>query len=144
MISEKIGWLFVAIKYIGATYLIWLGFTLIRSKPASAIVVKKSDKKSSLIASFLAGLFITLGDIKAILFYISLFPTFVNFDVLHIADVMIIMLVTIMTVGGVKLFYVFSAKNIATLSKGYNFENEAKKVAGSFMLAAGGYLMIKT
>ncbi len=144
VISETIGWLFVTIKYIGATYLIWLGFTLIKSKPTPAITAKKTDKKGSLFTSFLSGLFITLGDIKAIFFYISLFPAFVNFETLNIFDVMVIMLVTIMTVGGVKLFYVFFANKIATLSKGYDLDNKAKKVAGSFMLTAGSYLMIKT
>jgi threonine/homoserine/homoserine lactone efflux protein len=32
MIAETMGWLFLTIKYIGATYLIWLGYTLLRSK----------------------------------------------------------------------------------------------------------------
>jgi hypothetical protein len=53
------------------------------------------------------------------------------------------MLVTIVTVGGVKIFYAISANKLASLSKGYNLETNAKKVAGGFMVGAGSYLIVK-
>ena len=143
VIAETMGWLFLTIKYIGATYLIWLGYTLLTSKTTTTISVENKQKKGSLVASFLAGLFLTLGDIKAIFFYVSLFPTFVNLETLNLADVVMIMLVTIVTVGGVKTFYAISANKLASLSKGYNLESKTKKVAGSFMVGAGSYLIVK-
>lgn len=144
VIAETMGWLFLTIKYIGATYLIWLGYTLLTSESTTAISVEKTKQKGSLVASFLAGLFLTLGDVKAIFFYVSLFPTFVNLETLNLTDVAIIILVTIVTVGGVKIFYAISASKLASMSKGYNLERKAKKVAGGFMLGAGGYLIVKT
>ena len=143
VIAETMGWLFLTIKYIGATYLIWLGYTLLTSKSTTTISVGNKQKKGSLLASFLAGLFLTLGDIKAIFFYVSLFPTFVNLETLHLADVVMIMLVTIVTVGGVKIFYAISANKLASLSKGYNLESKTKKVAGGLMVGAGSYLIVK-
>jgi len=143
VIAETMGWLFLTIKYIGATYLIWLGYTLLTSKSTTTISVGNKQKKGSLLASFLAGLFLTLGDIKAIFFYVSLFPTFVNLETLHLADVVMIMLVTIVTVGGVKIFYAVSANKLASLSKGYNLESKAKKVAGGFIVGTGSYLIVK-
>lgn len=144
IVAETMGWLFLTIKYIGATYLIWIGYTLLSSKSTTTITVEKTNQKGSLVTSFLAGLFLTLGDIKAIFFYASLFPIFVNLEVLNLTDVVIIMLVTIVTVGGVKIFYAVSANKIISMSKGYNLESKAKKVAGSFMLGAGSYLIIKS
>ena len=143
VIAETMGWLFLTIKYIGATYLIWLGYTLLTSKSMTTITVEKTNKKGNLAASFFAGLFLTLGDIKAIFFYVSLYPTFVNLETLHLSDVVMIMLVTIVTVGGVKIFYAFSANKIASMSKGYNLESKAKKAAGGFMAGAGSYLIVK-
>lgn len=143
VVAETMGWLFLTIKYIGATYLIWLGFALFTSKPTAIISVKKTNQKRSLVASFLAGLFLTLGDIKAIFFYVSLFPMFVSLESLHLADVLIIMLVTIVSVGGVKIFYAITANKVALMSKEYNLENKAKKVAGGFMVGAGAYLIVK-
>lgn len=144
VVAETMGWLFLTIKYIGATYLIWLGYTLLTSKSMTTITVEKTYQKGNLAASFFAGLFITLGDIKAIFFYVSLFPAFVNLEALHLADVVLIMLVTIVTVGGVKIFYAFSANKVASMSKGYNLESKAKKAAGGFMVGAGSYLIVKT
>lgn len=143
VIAETMGWLFLTIKYIGATYLIWLGYTLLTSKSMTTITVEKTNKRGNLAASFFAGLFLTLGDIKAIFFYVSLYPTFVNLETLHLSDVVMIMLVTIVTVGGVKIFYAFSANKIASMSKGYNLESKAKKAAGGFMVGAGSYLIVK-
>ena len=143
VIAETMGWLFLTIKYIGASYLIWLGYTLLTSKFKTTISVEKTHQKGNLVTSFLAGFFLTLGDIKAILFYVSLFPIFVNLETRQLADIAAIMLVTIATVGGVKIFYAFSANKIASMSKGYNLESKAKKVAGSFMVGAGCYLIVK-
>lgn len=143
MIAETMGWLFLAIKYIGATYLIWLGYTLLTSKSKIAITVKNSSQKGSLVFSFLAGLLFTLGDIKAIFFYVSLFPAFVNLEALLLTDVLMIVFVTIVTVGGAKIFYAISANKVASMLKGYNLESKAKKMAGGFMVGAGGYLIVK-
>ena len=144
MVAETMGWLFLTIKYIGAIYLIWLGYTMLTSKIKTTITVKNTNQKGSLAASFLAGLFLTLGDIKAIFFYVSLLPTFVDLEALLLTDVLMIVLVTIVTVGGVKVFYAIYAYKVATISKGYNLENKAKKLAGGFMVGAGGYLIVKT
>ncbi len=54
VVAESMGWLFLVIKYIGATYLIWLGLTLFLSKP-TAIEVEKSTKKGDLVTSFFGG-----------------------------------------------------------------------------------------
>lgn len=143
MVAETMGWLFLTIKYIGATYLIWLGYALLTSKSKTTIAVKNTNQKGSLAASFLAGLFLTLGDIKAIFFYVSLFPTFVNLEALLLTDVLMIVFVTIVTVGGVKIFYAISANKVASISKGYNLESKTKKVAGGLMVGAGGYLIVK-
>jgi len=144
LVAETMGWLFLTIKYIGAIYLIWLGYTLLITKSTKIITVKKTNKKGSLVESFLAGLFLTLGDIKAIFFYVSLFPIYVNPGALHLIDVLIIMIVTIITVGGVKIFYAITANKVVSMLKRYNFESKVKKMAGGFMVGAGGYLIIKS
>lgn len=143
-IAESMGWLFLTIKYIGATYLLWFGITLLRVKRKTTLKLDMSKKRVNITTSFFAGLLLTLGDIKAIIFYVSLLPTFVNLKPLAPMDTFIILLITIVTVGGVKIFYAFSAKKIIAISQGYKGENVLKKVAGCFMLGTGGYLIVKT
>lgn len=143
IIAETMGWLFLTIKYIGGAYLIWLGFILATTKNRTIITLGSAKEKGSLVASFVAGFFLTLGDIKAVFFYVSLFPTFVNLETLKIADIFIIIVVTIIAVGGIKVFYAFSASKLVTVSKKFQFENGVKKLIGSFMVGVGSYLIMK-
>lgn len=143
VITETMGSLFLTIKYIGGSYLLWIGFQLLTSNHKTSIAVKQKNTQGSLVASFLAGLFLTLGDVKAIFFYVSLFPAFVNLGSLKLADIFIIILVTILTVGGVKVAYAFSARKVVTISRNFQLENSAKKIAGGFLMGAGSYLILK-
>ncbi len=142
VVAESVGWLFLIIKYVGATYLLWLGFTLLLSKPAK-VEVEKGTQKGDLVTSFFAGLFITLGDIKAIFFFISLLPAFVNLGELALGDVAVVLLIDIIVVGGVKIFYACSARKVASVSKKHGLEDKTKKVAGGFMIGAGSYIIVK-
>ncbi|HNP52635.1 MAG TPA: hypothetical protein PKJ85_12695, partial [Nitrosomonas nitrosa] len=62
-------------------------------------------------------MFVTLGDIKTIVFYASLFPAFIDISALTLPDIAIILFITVTTVGGVKLDYVFAATKVITMSK---------------------------
>lgn len=143
VVAETMGTLFMAIKYLGAIYLLWLGFLLLMKKPNTRILVNTTKEKGSLISSFLAGFALTLGDIKAIFFYVSLFPMFIDASALQVADVLVIMLVTVASVGGVKVIYALSALKIAALARGLKCESAASKTAGGFMIGAGCYIIAK-
>ncbi len=144
VVAEAMGNLFMVIKYMGALYLIWFGFSLLMKSPGARESVNASRGRGSFIASFLAGFTLTLGDIKAIFFYASLFPMFVDLTALQTADVFAIVFVTIAAVGGVKIAYALSAQKIAALAKELKFERAARKIAGGFMVGAGSYLIEKT
>jgi len=142
-VAETMGSLFMIIKYLGATYLLWLGYTLITSKSTATITVDKTVKKQNLVTSFIAGFILTLGDIKAIIFYASLLPVFANLSTLQTSNILIIISVMVVSLGSVKILYAFSAAKIVTFASGKNLDNVARKTAGSFMLGAGGYLIVK-
>ena len=76
VLADLMGNHFVLIKYLGGAYLIWLGIVIWRSKSKAEGVEENSE--SSLLSSFMTGLLITLGDQKAILFYLGFFPAFVD------------------------------------------------------------------
>ena len=84
-----------------------------------------------------------MGDIKAIIFYVSLFPVFIDLSALRVADVLTIISVMLVSVGGVKAVYAFSATKVASLARRYKFYNAARKTAGGFMIGAGSYLIVK-
>ena len=142
-LSEIMGGFFLAVKFAAGIYLIWFGITLIRSK-TQKITVEYSGTSSGIFTSFLAGLFVTLGDVKAIFFYASLFPAFIDVSALTLPDISVILLVTIVTVGGVKLAYAFAATKVMLMSKGLAIEDKTRLASGALMVGAGTYLIAKT
>ena len=144
VMSETMGSLFVFVKYLGALYLFWFGFSLLTTQSKTTFTVNKTKDKGDLIASFLAGFFLTLGDVKAIIFYVSLFPMFIDLSALKVAEILVIIFVTVASVGGVKVLYVLSAIKVANFARDLKFENAARKTAGGVMVGAGIYMIVKT
>ena len=142
-IAQSMGWLFMIIKYIGGAYLIWLGISLFKATNQSMTGTDRFVQKGGLATSFLAGLLLTLGDVKAIFFYVSLFPTFIELSLLSKTDLFIIVLITIVSVGGVKVMYAMTAGKFASISQDLRLQTVVKKLAGGFMLGAGSYLILK-
>ncbi len=140
-LAEMMGNLFVLIKYFGGAYLMLLGIGLCRSKLEDV----KTEKvvTSSLLSSFLTGLFITLADQKALLFYLGFFPAFLDLSKLSYFDTSIIVAITVVSVGSVKLGYAFMADRARLLissktRKGINI------AAGCVMIAVGVFLVTKS
>ena len=143
VLADTMGALFAVFKYIGGGYLIWMGIGLLRAQ-GNQIAEHEASHGSSLLTSFASGLFLTLGDVKAILFYASLFPTFVDMTDLTATSIVTIIIITILTVGGVKLAYAFAARRIISRMRSSRAQKSAGMTAGGLMVGAGAYLIIKT
>jgi len=143
-LAETLGELFVIVKYVGGAYLIWLGATLLRSKQQSNSSTADVDNvvESSLLASFLTGLFITLVDLKAILFYLGFLPAFIDMSTVSIADTTTILVVAAIAVGGPKLGYAFAADRASLLFKSDKTKKAINITAGSVMMAIGVFLLV--
>ena len=139
-VAEAMGDLFIWVKLCAGTYLIWFGVGLWRSKPIATNV--DSIQQTSLISSFLCGLFITLGDQKAILFYMGFFPAFINLREISNTDISIIILITIFAVGGVKVIYAFTSNRATRLFDNTRAKTILNRLAACAMLATGLYLVI--
>ncbi len=138
---EKImGNFFIVINYIGGLYLVFLGITILKKNNNNTTLEEVNVK--SLFSSFLTGLLITLGDQKATFFYIGFLPTFVDITNISYFDTLIILIITIMTVGGVKLIYAFIADQSNLL---INTKNKTKinVLAGYLLIFIGIFLIIK-
>lgn len=67
------------LKYVGAAWLIWLGVQLIRAPAEGLRAPDGAPKRDSLLRAFLSAAAVGLGNPKAMLFYLAVFPGF--FDV---------------------------------------------------------------
>lgn len=142
VIAETMGTLFAVLRYAAAAYLIWFGFGLIRdsAQPEKPTVAHQAGGMS---VSFAAGVALTLGDMKAILFYAALFPVFVDVSALTSFDIGVIGTITLIGVGGVKMGYAVAARAIASASLGFPYRRPVRVAAGTLMIGTGGYLLAK-
>jgi len=142
-LAESLGSLFFLVRCLAGSYLIWIGIGLWRTREdptANALVDKRP---LTLASSLLSGLFLTFGDLKAILFYASLFPTLFNLRLLTSIDIGIIATITIITVGGVKLIYAYAARTFVARWKSRRVQRITRKAAGGLMIGAGSYVILK-
>ncbi len=140
-VAEAMGEQFRLVKYIGGAYLIWLGISLWRADARAAS--SERIRESSWGASFLTGLLITLGDQKAILFYLGFFPAFIDLSLMTPTDTLIIIIIAIIGVGGAKLIYAYLADRASLLFRNRSAVRTINILAGCVMIAVGITLLVK-
>ena len=140
VLADALGDLFVLVKYLGGAYLVWLGIKLWRTAPHREVTQTRGQ--DSLLSSFLSGMLITLGDQKAILFYLGFFPAFLDLSSISLIDTCIILAIATVAVGGVKLAYAFTASRASSFtgSRSYRFINIT---AGAVMITVGTFLITR-
>lgn len=139
-IADRLGGLFLVVKLLCAAGLIWMGLSAMRTRPASAPPLAASDSRSS---SFFSGLMITLGDPKAILFYMGLLPAFVNMADLTAVDAVTIMLVATVVIVGVKAGYAWLADSARRFFESRHARRRMDLAAGTVLLSTGLLLLVQ-
>ncbi|CDT68685.1 Putative threonine efflux protein [Vibrio coralliirubri] len=143
-IAENWSIAFEVIRYVGAAYLIYLGYKMFKSLPevqGSAELAAKQSQKSEL-ASFAQGFLISASNPKVILFYISFLPTFIDLTVLRTQDIVLVSaLASVALMSGLMLIAV-GAGRMASLLKTPRAHKRLNQSAGGIMIAAGSYLAI--
>lgn len=142
-LAETMGALFAVFRYLGGAYLIWMGICLIRSTGKPSLDTKQ-NANLRIVGTFHAALLLTLGDLKAILFYASLFPVFIDVQALTASGVAVIVIITAIAVGSVKVAYAVFAERIASRLNNPRLQKGSRILAGSAMIGAGGVVIAKT
>jgi threonine/homoserine/homoserine lactone efflux protein len=93
LVSDSLAPLAGPLRVAGGLYLIWLGWRVWRARP------RTGEAPPTQGSSILTGLLITLGDQKAVLFYLGFFPAFLDLEHLGAADVLVVMLLAAVAVG---------------------------------------------
>jgi threonine/homoserine/homoserine lactone efflux protein len=87
-IAQTMGPMFQVLKYLGAAYLLWLGYKALTAE-AKPIEVQ-AQRSGSLLREVMMGLLVTLGNPKPILFYGALMPSLMNMNAIAFKDYLIL------------------------------------------------------
>ena len=139
--AETLGSLFSLVSYCGGAYLIWLGCSVWKAK-ATAYQLEERDEPSW-YANYFSGLLITLSNPKAILFYVGFFPAFLDLSALSNFDVVKIMGVTALAIGGTMLVYAYIASHISRVFQSEKTEKTINHIAGFVIVMTGIFLLFK-
>ncbi|WP_024461306.1 LysE family translocator [Marinimicrobium sp. LS-A18] len=140
-LAEALSGAYFWVRLACGGYLIYLGWCCWRAAPQSANSPVTATPKR-LWRDTLTGLLITLADVKAIVFYASLFPAFVDLSRMTVQGLGVVMAITIVAVGGTKLAYAYGAHRITQATLIQRFERPAQRIGGTLLGVIGLYLII--
>jgi len=140
-LSSVLGDFFIVVKYVGALYLIGLGVSLFLATQKKAVAPKVSAPRY--ITSYAAGLLTTLSNPKAILFYLSFFPAFLDLSHVSIVDTILLYVIATVSVGGVMFGYVYVAYKAKSYYSGSSNVSFLKVGSGSVLIGSGLYVALR-
>ncbi|HKU64488.1 MAG TPA: LysE family translocator [Rhizomicrobium sp.] len=138
MVAKAMGQWFLVVKIAGALYLLYLGYkywTADVSEDAQAV-------PQSVSRGFLAYLGLTLGNPKAIAFFVALLPVAVNPRELNLIGYLQLFAATCVLIPAITLGYAALAAQFSRFVASRKARKRINKGAGAVMAGAGALIMV--
>ena len=134
---------FLAIRYAGAAYLIYLGWKMWMSPVSTMSSGDNLQEANNEMASFVQGFMISASNPKVILFYVAFLPTFMDLTVLSAMDIVLAAFLTcVALLLGLTIISV-GASQARRFMKSERSMKTLNKTAGGIMASAGAFLALK-
>ncbi len=140
VIAENYSGLFLAIRFIGAGYLMYLGWKMWTAKVTSEID-NRSIKTTSFMSGFIQGFLISASNPKVILFYIAFLPTFIDLTQLADSDIVILSILTFFALMIGLMLVSYGAASVKRYMTSERATRGLNRTAGGIMFAAGIFLL---
>ncbi|RWM16080.1 MAG: LysE family translocator [Mesorhizobium sp.] len=135
LVAQTFGMAFLAIKWLGVAYLAFLGWRFWTSGITPETVEAKKGR-GGLVSSFVAGLAVTLGNPKTMIFYLAITPTIVDLKTITLADYGILVALTLVVLLVVLVPYLALAAKARGLLKSPRALRALNRTAAAFMVGA--------
>ena len=139
VVAQTFGTLFLVIKWAGVAYLAYLAWGLWTSgiNPAH---IQARKAKGGAVASVLAGLAITLGNPKTMLFYVALVPTLIPLERIDVSDYFVLVGATFAVLIAVLIPYILLATQARALLKKPDSLRVLNRSAASILAGTAAYI----
>ncbi|WP_088343284.1 MULTISPECIES: LysE family translocator [Rhodomicrobium] len=132
LIAQTFGTVFLIVKWLGVAYLAYLAWVFWTSGITPETIQAKRTTDGPL-ASVVAGLTLTLGNPKTMIFYLALTPTLVDLQAITLADYAILAMVTAAVLLIVLIPYLILAAKARSLLKAPRALKALNRTAAAFM-----------
>jgi homoserine/homoserine lactone efflux protein len=134
--------IFTIIKYLGAVYLIYLGYKLLKNSTKLSKEFESSKKKK--LKTFNEGLYVTLLNPKASLFFLSFMPQFINHEKSYMTQFVLLASLFAIIIILVHSFYAFIFSKIGQKISIEKLGKYINKIGGSILISLGIGLSISS
>lgn len=133
-IAAWFGPVFIVVRWLGAAYLLYIAWQFWTARPGNEQI---RAKRESGWRTFLAGLALTMGNPKTIIFYLALMPTLIPLDqpvtLLALVELVTIVIVVLLIIGLAYAGLAAMARDLFTSSRAVRRLN---RTAGVIMASA--------
>ncbi len=133
-VAKTFVWLFLALKYAGAAYLLYLAWRM-WTAPAE-VATTDAPKAEHPFRLFLTALSIMLGNPKVMIFYLALLPNLIDLahvSALGFAELAVVTVLVVTTVDG---GYVLMAARVGRLLRRPTIIRSVRRASGALMAGA--------
>lgn len=144
-------WLFLAIRLVGAAYLVWLGVRLWLARPDTAAPDAAEQAATEATepghlrpwAMFRRGLLVNLTNPKAIVFFLALTPQFIRLDRPMLQQYLVFGL-TLVAIDIIVMWFFFAvaAKGLRRFIRDESGQRVLNRIFGTLFVAVGGLLAV--
>ncbi len=133
-IAKSFGLAFMAFKYAGAAYLLYLAWKFWTS--GVGIENVEARRAEGPVASFLSGLLVTLGNPKVMVFYLALLPAIVDLTTVTLNDYLVLTGLTLVILLMILVPYLALATRTRALLQTPKALKRLSRIAAGFLGAA--------
>lgn len=134
-VAQSFGMVFLAIKWAGVAYLAFLAWRFWTSG-ITPETIEARKARGGLVSSFIAGLTVTLGNPKTMIFYLAITPTIVDLKTITLADYAILAMLTVAVLFVVLVPYLALAAKARWFLKSPRALKVLNRTAACFMMGA--------
>ena len=127
---------FVAIKYAGAAYLLYLAYKLWTAPVRAPDVAPAEEAGENPLRLFIAGLAVTMGNPKVMVFYLALLPTLLDLARVTLLGYAELVLVVLVVLGAVFSAYIGLAARARQLFTSERAIRRLNRTTGAVMAGA--------
>jgi threonine/homoserine/homoserine lactone efflux protein len=140
-IAESFQYVFVAVKWVGVAYLLYLAWKMWRA-PADAGGGSLPESGSAR-KLFFAGLTVTLGNPKIMMFYVALLPTIIDLNAVTLAGWAELVAVMLAVLIAVDLVWVLAASKARLFLRSSRAMTIANRTSAGLMAGAAAAIAVK-
>jgi threonine/homoserine/homoserine lactone efflux protein len=139
VLAQNFQMVFLAVKWIGVAYLLYLAWKMWTSPPTPQVVAAATHAERPVLM-FLAGLAVTLGNPKTMVFYLALLPNLIDVEAVTLVGFLELAAIVLIVLGIVFGGYIVLAEKARSLLTSSGSVKLVNRISAGAMAGAASWV----